>query len=148
MRYRVESWNDPANPHTVDLSEAGGMGICSCRDCQTTVARNRKRFPGKWVFYGTPDKPNRDRTLCRHIEAAHKRFSSDDHPPEHCRQTPPQEMKPDFLLGKIALAYALPDQRSCRGIPVPGAECASWAPLPLSKTCPTASSPVACPTSC
>lgn len=74
MRYRVESWNDPANPHTVDLSEAGGLGICSCRDCQTTVARNRKRFPGKWVFYGTPEKPNRDRTLCRHIEAGHKRY--------------------------------------------------------------------------
>jgi hypothetical protein len=74
MRYRVESWQRPKYPYTVDLSEAGGHGECHCKDFCTTVTRNRKLHPGAWIDYGTPDDINPDRTQCKHIAVAQKKW--------------------------------------------------------------------------
>lgn len=74
MRYYVESWTRPQYPHTVDLADADGHGACDCRDYCTTVQRNRKAHPGEWIDYGTPDDINADRTQCRHIAAAQKKW--------------------------------------------------------------------------
>jgi hypothetical protein len=74
MRYYVESWGQPKEPHTVDLSMHDGHGSCSCRDFVTNVARNRKTHPGAWNFYGTPDAINPQRTQCRHIAAAQRKY--------------------------------------------------------------------------
>jgi len=74
MRYRVESWEKPEYPYTVDLSEAKGHGSCICKDYCTTVARNRKEHPGQWHFYGNADSINPKRTQCKHIAAAQRKF--------------------------------------------------------------------------
>lgn len=37
--YRVESRTDPDNPHTCDLSQLHGHGICTCRRWQTACVR-------------------------------------------------------------------------------------------------------------
>jgi len=74
MRFRVESWERPEYPHIVDLSEAGGHGVCSCRDFCTAVTANRKLHPGAWIDYGTPEDINPDRSQCRHLAAAQKKW--------------------------------------------------------------------------
>lgn len=72
FRYRVESWNNPSEPHIVDLLSFGGHGACSCRDFQTTIQRNRKAHPNTFLFYGTPMNINPNRTQCRHIAACQR----------------------------------------------------------------------------
>jgi hypothetical protein len=73
MRFFVESWERPNLPHVVDLAAERGHGGCDCRDYCTTVTRNRKAMPGKWVFYGEPGSPNPLRTQCRHIAIAQRK---------------------------------------------------------------------------
>ena len=72
FRYRVESWDQPDQWHTVDLLDAGGNGRCSCKDDGKTCQRNRKRNPGVFIDYGTPAHPRKDRTRDRHTQAAIK----------------------------------------------------------------------------
>lgn len=72
--YWVRSNEHPEAPHKVALADAGGMGRCFCRDFETVVTRNRKLFPGKWHFYGTPDDKNPNRTFCRHLDLAQKQL--------------------------------------------------------------------------
>lgn len=74
MRYFVESWERPNLPHTVDLAMEGGHACCDCRDYCTNVARNRKLYPGQWHDYGTPRDINPQRTQCRHICIAQKKW--------------------------------------------------------------------------
>ncbi len=74
FRYRVESWEDPANPHTVDLLEIDGNGQCCCWDFRKKCSDNITLHPGKTVAYQLPNgKPNPNRTQCRHICAALKK---------------------------------------------------------------------------
>jgi hypothetical protein len=70
FRYRVESWEDPAHPHTVDLMEHDGNGECDCLDFVTRCSPNITKHGGKIIPYGRPGKPNPERTQCRHIFAA------------------------------------------------------------------------------
>lgn len=72
--YLVPSNEHPGQPHRVDLSEANGLGSCSCRDWETNVARNRKAHPGQWHFYGTPNDKNPQRSMCRHINEAQQKL--------------------------------------------------------------------------
>jgi hypothetical protein len=69
LRYRVESWTDPDHPYTVDFTENQGNGECTCIDF---VAYCQPRYlkTGQIVGYGHPSSPNKNRTRCRHIEAA------------------------------------------------------------------------------
>lgn len=73
FRYRVESWVDPKHPHMVDLLEQDGNGECDCWDYRKKCSANITKHGGKIVAYGTPDRPNPDRTQCRHICAALKK---------------------------------------------------------------------------
>jgi hypothetical protein len=72
--YNVASNEHPDSPHRVDLADAKGHGSCSCRDFETNVTRNRKAYPGKWHFYGTPNDKNTMRTQCRHIAEAQRKL--------------------------------------------------------------------------
>jgi hypothetical protein len=67
MRFYVESWTNPSEPHLVDLSEHGGRGECSCTDWEILCQCNFKRH-GKWIeYWGVNGKPNPDRTMCKHV---------------------------------------------------------------------------------
>jgi hypothetical protein len=61
MRFRVESWSNPAQPHTVDLLAYKGAGECSCTDWQT------RRWPA--IRDGATTG-----TRCRHVIAARSYF--------------------------------------------------------------------------
>jgi len=72
FRYRVESWEDPAHPHMVDLLEIDGNGICCCWDFRKKCTDNIAKHGGKIIPYGVLKRPNPNRTQCRHICAALK----------------------------------------------------------------------------
>lgn len=65
LRYRVESWSRPNQPHLVDLSLAHGNGACSCTDYVTRRAPAIKA--GKPLFTKA--------TSCRHVRMARKHFT-------------------------------------------------------------------------
>lgn len=70
FRFHVESWEDPAHPHLVDLLEKDGNGECDCWDFRKACTDNLKKHGGKVIAYGSRQRPNPDRTQCKHIEAA------------------------------------------------------------------------------
>lgn len=65
LRYSVESWTDPAHPHTCDLSLNKGNGACDCRDFVTR--RGPAIKAGKPLFTKS--------TSCRHLIMARKYFT-------------------------------------------------------------------------
>jgi hypothetical protein len=74
MRWRVESWSKPQEPHIVDLSMHGGRGECSCTDWQTRCNPNFKKH-GQWVeYWGAGGRPNPARSMCRHIHVTRIHF--------------------------------------------------------------------------
>jgi hypothetical protein len=72
FRFRVESWEQPEFPHTVDLLEWGGHGVCSCTDFGTRCTANFRKHFGQWVEYGAPGRPNPQRTQCKHVCCARR----------------------------------------------------------------------------
>ncbi len=77
MTYKVESWERPGSHHTVDLSELGGNGACTCTDFNVRCLSNLKKADGKWTHYGVPGKPNPKRSMCKHIFCARIKFTDD-----------------------------------------------------------------------
>lgn len=75
-RYRVASAENPSFPHLVDLLENNGNGECDCRDFITRCNPNWKRLKHT-VEYGWPGHPNPDRTICKHIHVARKKFTQE-----------------------------------------------------------------------
>ena len=74
MRWDVESWEKPQQPHLVDLAANGGRGECSCTDWQTRCNPNFKRH-GKWIeYWGVKGKPNPERTMCKHVHVTRLHF--------------------------------------------------------------------------
>lgn len=76
LRYRVESWGQPQFPHVVDLMEYDGNGCCDCKDFTTRCFPNWK-LHAKPIEYGHPSEPNPNRTRCRHIDVAVRKFAND-----------------------------------------------------------------------
>lgn len=72
--YWVESWERPEYQHKVDLTENGGNGACDCKDFCTRCEPNFLKAEGKWTEYGYPGNPDPDRTMCKHIFVARKKF--------------------------------------------------------------------------
>lgn len=74
LAYWVESWAQPEFQHKVDLTENGGNGFCDCKDFCTRCQPNFDNNGGRWVEYGYPGHPDPERTQCRHIFVARKKF--------------------------------------------------------------------------
>lgn len=64
MRFRVESWSKPQQPHMVDLLAHSGASQCSCVDWST---RRGPAIKGG-ALPGTPE------SMCRHVKAARHYF--------------------------------------------------------------------------
>jgi hypothetical protein len=65
LRYRVESWSNPDEPHLVDLAEHECSGACSCESFSFTKSKAIKE-----------GKPLHTRlTQCRHVRAARRFFA-------------------------------------------------------------------------
>lgn len=93
--YRVESRSDPSLPHTVDLTQRGGHGCCTCTFFRIRANPDFRRH-GKWIPYA----PKRHGVSeCAHIRAAF------DHYHLHC--TIP--MLARFKNGSPATAASLDD---------------------------------------
>jgi len=71
MWYYVESQTYP-EPNQVHLDTYNGNGSCNCDDMSFTCITNIKKFPGKFIDYGTKKDKNPDRTRCKHIKVAIK----------------------------------------------------------------------------
>ncbi|MFT3992404.1 MAG: hypothetical protein QM680_13450 [Luteolibacter sp.] len=70
FKYRVESRTDPLNFHTVDLSQRGGHGACTCTFFRIVANPNWRRH-GKRIPYA----PKRHGVSeCIHIRAAWEHF--------------------------------------------------------------------------
>jgi hypothetical protein len=70
FRYRVESHSEPLFFHTVDLTQRGGHGACTCKHFQVVANPNFRRH-GKHIPYA----PKREGVSeCRHIRAALDHF--------------------------------------------------------------------------
>ena len=70
FRYRVESKTEPGLFHTVDLTQRGGHGVCTCTHFQIVAAPNFRRH-GNWIPYA----PGRHGVSeCKHIRAAFDHF--------------------------------------------------------------------------
>jgi hypothetical protein len=72
--FRVESWDRPDTPHTVDLLDHQGQGSCTCTDWSTRCRPNQKKYPFAFVEYGPLKSPNPNRHACRHVTIARKYF--------------------------------------------------------------------------
>ena len=76
LRYHVESWQSSKYPHLVDLMENNGNGSCDCKDFLTRCEPNYKEQK-KIVEYGHPGNPYPNRTRCKHIHVAVRKFAND-----------------------------------------------------------------------